>query len=97
MTIDQLTLTSAEVFPTEGDPSKDMSLDLLTPDRSCYVTVQTLEVAKDDGVYDKPGNYMGGRGVRDIILDVPNLTPENVQESLDELSKETGVNYHLDV
>jgi len=91
MGLDKIVLTTAEVFPSED---KDVSVDLLDSDNICRATVTTLDDAKKEGNFQTPGLYKEDN-VYDIIVDVPELTPEVVREAIGDLSKETGKKYEL--
>ena len=65
--------------------------DLITAQRNTYVTIHTLQEAKEDQL--ALGVSKGEDGVYDVVLDVPTLTCDVIKDALRLLSKVTGVNY----
>ena len=69
--------------------------DLLKKDQSTYATVYTLEEKRKDDLNSVPGINKGQDGVWDIVLDIKQLTLDNVANSLKNLSQITGIEYKL--
>ena len=69
--------------------------DLLKKDQSTYTTVYTLEEKRKDDLNTIPRISKGQDGIWDIVLDVKQLTLDNVANSLKNLSQITGIEYKL--
>jgi len=69
--------------------------DLLDENDHTYLTVYTLKDAQKDDPNAKIGITKAQDGIYDIVIDAPELTKDLVRQSLEDLTKITGIKYNF--